>query len=347
MSSDDLRGPPNGQDRPHVVLLGAGASRATFPYGDKNQNLVPLMDELPLILGMPWHDLIEASAAPAGNFEYQFSWLREQGRFQADLSGIEALIEEYFSNLELPEAPTIYDYLVMGLRPKDVIATFNWDPFLLLAHVRNRGIKLLPDIRFLHGSVIFTTCDEHDILGTYGERCPICRCDLNRPTLFFPDYKKDYAKDKIIFRDWEFVTNALKDAFHLTIFGYSGPETDFNARKLILDGWKQTPLRDYSHVEIIDIKEREELSLCWNDYIPHAHEMIIPDFWQSTLARWPRRTEQYKTRASLLGLPSKYIGPFHTDSLSELQDWFLELTEVEEDTSGRLGEATPCGETKR
>ena len=45
------------------------------------------------------------------------------------------MLLDYFSSLALPEHPSIYDYLVLGLRPKDVIATFNWDPFLMLAHV--------------------------------------------------------------------------------------------------------------------------------------------------------------------------------------------------------------------
>jgi cyclic nucleotide-binding protein len=30
-----------------------------------------------------------------------------------------------------PELLTLYDHLVLSLRPKDVIATFNWDPFLI------------------------------------------------------------------------------------------------------------------------------------------------------------------------------------------------------------------------
>lgn len=44
----------------------------------------------------------------------------------------------------------------------------------------------------------------------------------------------------------------LKKAFHLTIFGYSGPATDYSAINLLIDGWKQTP-GDISHVEIIEL----------------------------------------------------------------------------------------------
>jgi hypothetical protein len=34
--------------------------------------------------------------------------------------------------LELPDHPTVYDHLLLSLRKKDAIFTFNWDPFLLM-----------------------------------------------------------------------------------------------------------------------------------------------------------------------------------------------------------------------
>ena len=329
LTVDKLRAKPKGRNLPHVVLLGAGASRAAFPGGDKNGKLVPLLNDIPQILGDEWYDLIEYSKAPVGNFEKQYSWLIKQNAFQQELAAIESLIEDYFTDLDLPDHPTIYDYLVMGLRPKDVIATFNWDPFLLLSHIRNRKIKKLPEIRFLHGSVNFTTCAEHDVLGTYQEKCPHCNCLLSKPKMFFPDGEKDYAQNRFIYREWTYVTDALKQAFHLTIFGYSGPDTDYKARQLLLEGWSQTPLRDISHVEIIDVKDYKSLSDCWREYVPFAHEMILSEFWQSTIALWPRRTEQYKIAASIYGIPSEFLGPFRTESLTELQDWFMEIAEAE------------------
>jgi hypothetical protein len=39
-------------DRPHVVLLGAGASRAAFAHGDKNGLKLPLMCDLVGKLGL-------------------------------------------------------------------------------------------------------------------------------------------------------------------------------------------------------------------------------------------------------------------------------------------------------
>ena len=177
---------------------------------------------------------------------------------------------------------------------------------------------------------MFATCPQHDILGSPSEKCPECDKALVQGRLLFPEQEKDYTKDALIHRDWEEVIKKLKGAFHLTIFGYSGPATDYNARKLILDGWKEAPLKEFSHVEIIDVEKEHNLRANWAEFIPFYHDMITNEFWNSTIARWPRRTEEYKLSASLYGTPAQYLGPFHTDSLQELQHWFAEIAESEE-----------------
>ena len=199
LTKEKLKSKPFAKPLPHVVILGAGASKAAMPQGDKFGNAIPLMDDLPNILGNNWKELLQEAQPPQGNFENTFSWIRNNGEFEPQLSKIECLIENYLRVLELPDHPTIYDYLVLGLRGKDVIATFNWDPFLMQAHRRNRNVAELPDIRFLHGSVAFATCTDHDVLGTPFERCPECDYKLGRGRLFFPGGDKDYAKDSIIY----------------------------------------------------------------------------------------------------------------------------------------------------
>ena len=263
------------------------------------------------------------------DFESQFTRLRESARHHDRLNEIKDIMYEYFSGLALPDNPTIYDYLILGLRGKDVIATFNWDPFLMLAHARNRTISNLPEIRFLHGCVQYASCSNHDILGRLGERCPICKGRLIKSSILFPYGDKDYTKDRIISRDWAFVTDRLKEAFHLTIFGYSGPATDYKAKKLLLDGWTRTSMRQFSHVEIIDIGDADNLRRNWREFIPFHHDMVIPCFWESTIAKWPRRTAEYKTAASLFGTVSEIIGPMRTKSLNELQTWHAEFVAAE------------------
>ncbi|MET3114181.1 hypothetical protein AAKU52_001914 [Pedobacter sp. CG_S7] len=116
----------------HVVILGAGASIAsTIKDPEKNGKPLPAMNNIIQVLriedivsGLP-KDLIELSS----DFEKFYSKLVLRPEFVREQQLIERKIYKYFSELELPEKPTIYDYLILSLRPKDVIATFNWDPF--------------------------------------------------------------------------------------------------------------------------------------------------------------------------------------------------------------------------
>jgi hypothetical protein len=329
LTKDRLLGPPFVAPLPHVVVLGAGASRAAFPHGDRHGKILPLVDGLAEVVGKPWHDLLEFFQPPVESFEAQFSWLRRQANAADVLSEVERRIIQYFQSLELPDSPTIYDYLILGLRPKDTIATFNWDPLLLATHLRNRGVAELPDIRFLHGCVSYFTCQDHDVLGSVNECCPECYRSLVAPALFFPESEKDYAAERAVQREWNAVGQRLRRAFHLTIFGYSGPATDYNARKLLLEAWTATPMREVSHVEIIDVTTDDVLRRKWQEFIPFQHDMVHREFWESTIAKWPRRTGEYKMCASLYGIPAETIGPIRTDSLHELQDWHAALAQQE------------------
>jgi hypothetical protein len=329
LTKEKLRGKPFFPGVPHIVILGAGASKAAFPDGDKNGKPLPLLDDLANIVGRTWTDVIKLASPPVTGFEAQFSWIRKCGKFADEIARVEAILFQYFDELEIPDIATIYDYLVLGLRAKDTIATFNWDPLLLLAHRRNRHVAELPDLRFLHGSVAYFTCSDHDVLGSANEGCPICGKFLDPGRLFYPEADKDYAKHAVIHRDWQAVTRQLSKAFHLTIFGYSGPETDYNARQLLLSGWGKSPLREISHVEIIDIKGDDQLRRCWREFIPYHHDMVVSDFWQSTIAKWPRRTADYKLSASLYGIPAEPMGPLRTNSLAELQDWHAAIASTE------------------
>ena len=327
-SKQDLINSPH-YNAPHVVLLGAGASKAACQEGDGNDQLVPLMNELPSVLGDTWRNLVENVPGTWRGFEAQFTWLRNQSKYQRDLENVEQLIHRHFQNLKLPDHATIYDHLVLGLRRKDIIATFNWDPFLMLAHRRNRDVADLPDIRFLHGCVSHASCPVHDVLGVPGEQCPKCGDLLVGGVLLFPDQEKDYTEDTLVSRDWRAVTDRLKKAFHLTIFGYSGPSTDHLAKELILEQWRKSRLHQVGHVEIIDISPACVLRRNWQSFIPFHHEMIVSSFWDSIIAKWPRRTAEYKLGASLYATPSEQIGPYRTDSLEELQQWHLEIALAE------------------
>ncbi len=66
---------------------------------------------------------------------------------------IEKYVWDYFWSLELPDHLTFYDLLVLSQREKDLIATFNWDPFLFQACVLNCRTAKPPRTAFLHGCV--------------------------------------------------------------------------------------------------------------------------------------------------------------------------------------------------
>jgi hypothetical protein len=57
-----------GIGRPHLVLLGAGASLAAFPNGDANGRRLPLMNTLVDVLELA-HILSAADLPIRGNFE--------------------------------------------------------------------------------------------------------------------------------------------------------------------------------------------------------------------------------------------------------------------------------------
>ena len=93
LTKEKLKGPPFANPLPHIVILGAGASKAAFCGGDRNRKPIPLMNGLPDVLGRPWRDLVNDSNPPYEGFEAQFSWMRSQTAYSNDLLQIEKLIE--------------------------------------------------------------------------------------------------------------------------------------------------------------------------------------------------------------------------------------------------------------
>jgi hypothetical protein len=158
--------------RPHIVILGAGASKATCQE-DKNGKKLPIMNDFAEIVGLT-QLLISWGINPNKNFEEIFSDLYDSGESQK-VERLEYLVREYFQQLELPESPNIYDHLILSLRETDLIATFNWDPFLMQAYHRNRYSGLsLPKFSFLHGSVNIGYCKKDNTYGFLGEDCGKC-----------------------------------------------------------------------------------------------------------------------------------------------------------------------------
>mgnify|MGYP001268873724 CR=1 FL=1 len=101
--------------KPHVVILGAGASVATCLKGDRFGRPLPVMNDLVERLGL---EPILKSAGVTGtdrNFEDLYAELVAEGRHDDCLRRLDAAVRAYFSELELPESPTTYDRLVARL----------------------------------------------------------------------------------------------------------------------------------------------------------------------------------------------------------------------------------------
>jgi hypothetical protein len=277
--------------RPHVVILGAGATMATIPTGDKNGLRSSVMDGFLEKLGML--DVIKNAnlATNSQNLEDIYSELHERAEYEPVRALLDQRIREYFLELEIPDQPTIYDLLLLGLRKKDLVATFNWDPLLLQAYQRTARItKDLPRLAFLHGNVLVGYCPDHKVGGIIYARCPQCGNPFPPGRLLYPIRNKDYAADPYTEDHWRTIRNTMKRAYLVTIFGYSAPKTDSEAIALMKDAWGESHDRELEDFEFIDIRSEDELVASWSEFIHSHHYQVHTSFFDSSLAQFPRRT---------------------------------------------------------
>lgn len=131
----------------------------------------------------------------------------------------------------------------------------------------------------------------------------------------------------------------LKRAYFITIYGYSAPVTDVEAKKLMLDEWKANPTLELAEVEIVDIRPREELEETWKDFLFSHHYTIWDDVFSTCLLRHPRRSCDAFAMATLQCQPWEE-NPFpKTSQLDQLQEWIAPLLREEE--AGQLS-GNPC-----
>ena len=278
--------------RPHGVILGAGASVAAIPNGDKHGRKISVMNGFIDRLGM--RDILSGTNVKSENLEEVYSELSEHFEYSEQKKQLEEAIWEYFSAFRIPDEPTIYDLLLLSLKEKDVIATFNWDPLLMQAFLRCRDITAkLPKILFLHGNVALRLCmRDKNIYPAHYEICPNCKDKLVPSRLLYPIKHKKYNDDPFIRDQWRILLEYLKVAYIVTIFGYSAPQTDVEAIQLLKDAWGDKQKHLLEQIEIIDIKPHDSLVTTWQDFIYVDHVQTVTSFGKSILARFPRRTTE-------------------------------------------------------
>ncbi|MEZ8739568.1 hypothetical protein AB6E21_06035 [Photobacterium swingsii] len=281
------------KSRPHVVLLGAGASVAAIPNGDKNGMKTSVMGGFLDKLGMSEVVAGLNLTTTSDNLEDIYSEIAERNEYAEVRSELDRRIRNYFSEFEIPDEPTIYDFILLSLRRKDLVATFNWDPLLIQAY--QRAVRItddLPDLAFLHGNVLVGYCLKHPHGGSLDNRCPECGEWFSPSRLLYPIAKKNYNDDPFTRNSWKALKNYLSKAYLVTIFGYSAPKTDVEAIDMLKDAWGGINERSMEDFEFIDIQQENALVVTWEDFIHTHHYRYTNNFFNSSLARFPRRTTE-------------------------------------------------------
>ncbi len=256
------------------------------------------------------------------NFEDLYSSLAESGTNHQVLDEIEQKIGDYFSELELPDHATLYDFLLLALRKKDLIASFNWDPLLMRAWQRCKVLTdELPAIRFLHGNVANGFCCRDTTLGVLGFLCPECDEPFAPSRLLFP-FNKDYQSDPAIASEWLDFGKALSTASMLTVFGYRAPSSDKAAMDALADLWEEPEDNKSRRVQLIKTADPDSLRDQWGAFFYSHYCDVYKDFRQPFLARHPRRSgeafsDQYSGAILVEDAPFPDLGP-----LADLHDWF-------------------------
>ena len=319
---------------PHVVLLGSGASKAAFPEGDAAGRIVPIMKELIDVLALR-SSIDEAGLTEyADDFEGFYNALCQDSRFDELRIRVEQAAVEYFSELEMPDTPTLYDHLVLSLRAKDVIATFNWDPFLWRACARNAPHADLPRTIYLHGNVEVGYCPTDAVKGAAGGRCATCQKEFRSSRLLYPVAEKNYTDDPVIRDEWRDMRTALKAAYVFTIFGYGAPETDVEALSLLQDAWGDTNTRTIEQIELVNIESQDTLVRKWGSLLHHwhgtpDHVVCTESFYDTVAAHHPRRSCEANSAAHLMLDPHGSDPIPRNSDFERLWDWVGKYVVVE------------------
>lgn len=266
---------------------------------------------------------------PSANFEETYGSMYDSQEMVGIREEVEQRVRDYFSDLALPSTPTLYDYLLLGLRGKDFIATFNWDPLLFQAYQRNEHVGPLPTWATLHGNVAIGVCLADKRKGNVMTRCAKCQRPFEPVPLFFPIKDKDYTSDPLIKNEWEVTAHRLKYGYWLSIIGYRAPESDIGAIKLLNEPWRQNKWRELAEIEIVDVRPRDEVERAWQSFFVRNHYSVFKDWRKLEILRFPRRSCEALYAQSQMNHPWTVNPiPLNLDLLS-VQDWIKPLLEEE------------------
>lgn len=320
----------------HLVILGAGASIAScLRNPELHGKKLPSMNGLSDVIDMS--DVL--SQVPQNllccNFEELYGNIYEWDNSSPLLKEINQRIYTYFRELELPLEPTIYDYLIMSLREKDVIATFNWDPFLYQAWWRNYLHGSTPQLIFLHGNVAVGYNEEIKGIGRAGTIGSIYRKYYTPTQLMFPIKHKNYKENNFIIGEWNKLNHCLTAAQKVTIFGYSAPKSDVEAISAMQEAWGSPLKRNMEQFEFIDVRSEWDVIDSWSSFIHSHHYDFYTDFFHSSLGQYPRRTfEAHMLQTMPITPEEAFVEPLpiphnEINSFDEMWAWYEPLIKNE------------------
>lgn len=320
-------------NKAHVFILGAGASIAAFPKGDKEQRHLPSMQNF--ISTLELENLIPEELSTENNFEVIYSMLCGRDEYSKNRKEVEERIRAYFISLNVDDEACIYDYLLLSLQPKDVIATFNWDPFLVQCYIRNdyKFHGKLPRIVFLHGNVEVAYCPKCMLAARRDNFCQKCYEELMPSRLLYPIQQKNYDNDCYIKSQWEQLEFFLQDAYMMTIFGYSAPESDGSAKEKIFDAWRNRN-RNKQRFDIVEIVDKpncsiEALQNNWDNFIYSHHSRVYDNIFDSFALKHPRRSGEAFIKQNIEANFIPDNSPPMTKCLDELWEWYENIIEAE------------------
>lgn len=316
-----------------MVILGAGASKATAPKGDRQGRELPVLANLAEVVGVA-QAIAKAGVGDASDFEALYDQLVADNSHPELVRLIQRSVWRYFADLELPDGATIYDFLLLALRQNDLIASFNWDPLLVQAYCRNAHVGSLPRIIFLHGNVGIGYCEVDRVVGYSDDSCGTCGRAFVPSQLLYPVRQKDYNVNPLIKSEWEVLSRNLAYAYMLTIFGYSAPSTDVEARDIFLNAWRGNAHFELAQINIVDIRPRRDLVRAWRPFFCREHFAIHRTIFTSWLFRNPRRSCEALAMATLQNNPWAVNLFPRFRKLSSLQEWVAPL--VAEEHNGRF-----------
>ncbi|MFR9207457.1 MAG: hypothetical protein ACLVKR_03700 [Lachnospiraceae bacterium] len=108
----------------HTVILGAGATIAAIPDGDKNGRRSSVMSGLIKKLNLQEVMKSIELKTKGDNLEDIYSELYSRSECTHATEELERRLYNYFETLKLPDEPTVYDLLILSLTEKDVIPSF-------------------------------------------------------------------------------------------------------------------------------------------------------------------------------------------------------------------------------